>query len=64
MINKIIISDNVKGFCLDEGNKQDRVNSIFKEQRKLKEVEFGNIDVQWGYECFFKIGRASCRERV
>lgn len=54
MINKIIISDKVKGFCDDEGNKQDRVNSIFKEQRKLKEVEFGNIDVQWGYECFFK----------
>ena len=48
MINKIIISDKVKGFCDDEGNKQDRVNSIFKEQRKLKE----------------EIGRASCRERV
>ncbi|WP_294406255.1 leucine-rich repeat domain-containing protein [uncultured Clostridium sp.] len=54
MINKIIISDQVKGFCDDQGNKLDRVDSMFKKQSKLESVKLGNIDVQWGFECFYR----------
>lgn len=53
MITKIIISDEVEGFCNDKGRKVQRVSSIFKNQKNLEIIEFGNIDVQWEDCCFY-----------
>lgn len=54
MIKEIVISDEVKGFCNDKGKKLHKAGTLFKNQKKLEKIDFGNMDVQWGEECFYK----------
>lgn len=54
MIKEIVISDGVKGFCNDKGKKLHKARALFKNQKKLEKIDFGNTDVQWAEECFYK----------
>ena len=51
-VENIIINDSVLGFCDSVGNSVEVLKGTFKDQKKLKNIDFGNIDLIFGENCF------------